>query len=924
MIDILKDTPSMYNNSKLNSINTLHLHIEGLQQFHQALNEDQSDVLMIENVVQGLGPHFPDANALLLYRKINGEIKLSTSCIQNQQDELSFLIDGLHVDNLSSPLLSVESFEVCAKHSCLSIKDDYEDSYENDAYENGAFDKLRDFLVKAKLKECLLIPVCLHNDANAVLVVLKKTQHDIAEEIVESAKVLLTNFFLMIQKRCRARLQAQLQTQLLEFQTIDKTFSEFAGLLLASEEAIFQIQILSLHEDYVYDFRVYGQMNEFEDTIKENVLSKGNVHISFNGTLERAVKTRSSIYTPDVTLDPEWSNESASKTRSIIYFPLLSYDKNVVGVFCATSSRVHGFSAADKCFLEQTMGVVNLAFQSHHRILDLQENVVQMGHLAEVSQTLQKTNSVEEAQFESLQVIMQETPASSCFFLEFNKEESYFRVKARANTITIDVSPGQNLYPDAKLLEAHLQTNSSAPLHLKSESPRAELLKSVKSVFGIDKAIEELILCPLVVKDSIITELAVIFTEDQFTASDISLAQTLISSYGNCISRIESNQLAKTEMIAYKNLAGFSAKIEEIQNFDELIDYGIKQLMSIFGITDANYYICIDDNETVVNAKSWGTELFSKDLVTISESPILHSVISQKQLLYVQDYPNHNQSLPLLIDKGLRSLVFLPVEYANTIVGCIALHGIDDRLKLNESDLDLIRQFLSRLRNALERTDYIRQLERSREDTLRSLGIVLEQRDLETRGHTDRVVELSRSFAKQLKLSDEQIKELVLGAYLHDIGKLAIPDRILLKPGKLSNEEFDEIKTHAMRGYNMAEKMPLLPRASSLLVRHHHEQWQGSGYPDKLKGEEIPFLARMFTLVDVYDALRSHRPYKKAWTQEESFEELRDKKGILFDPDLIEDFVVVAQAYDDVYKMHNVEQENIELHNQKQQLMTGP
>ena len=313
----------------------------------------------------------------------------------------------------------------------------------------------------------------------------------------------------------------------------------------------------------------------------------------------------------------------------------------------------------------------------------------------------------------------------------------------------------------------------------------------------------------------------------------------------------------------------------------------------------------------------------SREVIPVSDSPILHSVIAEKQTLYIPDYPSHQQSLSFLIEKGLRSLVFLPVEYANKVVGCMALHGIDDKLDLSESDLDLVRQFLSRLRNALERSDYISQLEKSREDTLRSLGIVLEHRDFETQGHTDRVVTLSRNFAKQINLSNEARQELVFGAYLHDIGKLAIPDRILLKPGKLTNEEFDEIKTHSVRGFEMANKIPLLSEASSLLVRHHHEKWEGTGYPDKLQGEEIPFLARMFTLVDVYDALRSHRPYKKAWTKEECFVELREKSEIMFDPQLVEDFIIVADDFDEAYKEHNTYKETEALFKQKQNLMAS-
>ena len=354
-----------------------------------------------------------------------------------------------------------------------------------------------------------------------------------------------------------------------------------------------------------------------------------------------------------------------------------------------------------------------------------------------------------------------------------------------------------------------------------------------------------------------------------------------------------------------KKLARFGATIEELQNFDELIEFGTRQLMSIFNIGDAYYYEFKDNYNTAVSIKSWGAEIFQSQEFDVPKETTLGMAISTKEIVYVKDYCRHEYHKPEVATQGLKSVLFLPIKYGNTLVGCMALHGMYDIVDLRESDLDLARQFLSRLRNALERRDYVGQLEHSREETLRSLGIVLEHRDLETQGHTNRVIDLARNFAMQLQLSDKESKELLYGACLHDIGKLAIPDRILLKPGKLTTEEFEEIKLHTVHGFDMASKIPLLPEASSLLVKHHHEQWQGSGYPHNLEGDGIPVLARMFSLIDVYDALRSKRPYKEPWTKEASFTELRDQKGIMFDPALVEEFIVVADGYDKTYEDFN-------------------
>ncbi|GAA5511664.1 hypothetical protein Dcar01_00376 [Deinococcus carri] len=179
----------------------------------------------------------------------------------------------------------------------------------------------------------------------------------------------------------------------------------------------------------------------------------------------------------------------------------------------------------------------------------------------------------------------------------------------------------------------------------------------------------------------------------------------------------------------------------------------------------------------------------------------------------------------------------------------------------------------------------------AREAALRALGLALEARDRETQGHTDRVTGEVLRLGLALGLGQEQLDALRLGAYLHDLGKMAVPDRILLKPGPLTQEERAEMQTHAAEGERLADALGFIPPPALELVRHHHERWDGQGYPDRLKGEAIPLLARIFAVVDVYDALISERPYKRAWTRQEALAELRNQAGRQLDPRVVEVFV---------------------------------
>jgi putative two-component system response regulator len=183
----------------------------------------------------------------------------------------------------------------------------------------------------------------------------------------------------------------------------------------------------------------------------------------------------------------------------------------------------------------------------------------------------------------------------------------------------------------------------------------------------------------------------------------------------------------------------------------------------------------------------------------------------------------------------------------------------------------------------------------SHEEALWMIGLSLEYRDYETKGHTERVTDLAVAIAKQMGLCGEALTDIRWGAYLHDIGKLAISDQILLKPSRLSKEEFETIKSHVVIGQEMLLSISFMPGSVLDVVRHHHEAWNGLGYPDALIGEDIPLLARIFSVVDVYDALTSDRPYKTAWHHDDAEAEIIKQRGRQFDPAVVDAFTEVKR-----------------------------
>jgi len=196
------------------------------------------------------------------------------------------------------------------------------------------------------------------------------------------------------------------------------------------------------------------------------------------------------------------------------------------------------------------------------------------------------------------------------------------------------------------------------------------------------------------------------------------------------------------------------------------------------------------------------------------------------------------------------------------------------------------------------RTEQLRKamgtLERSYDITLEALGDALDLKDAETEGHSKRVTAFTIAIARAIGLPADQIRVIARGAFLHDIGKMAIPDAILRKPGALTPEEITIMREHCYRGYQMLKKIPFLTEAAEI-VYSHQERFDGTGYPRGLKAEEIPLGARLFSVADTLDAITSDRPYRPAQTVAAAREEIRRWSGRQFDPEVVKTFLAMPE-----------------------------
>jgi putative nucleotidyltransferase with HDIG domain len=245
----------------------------------------------------------------------------------------------------------------------------------------------------------------------------------------------------------------------------------------------------------------------------------------------------------------------------------------------------------------------------------------------------------------------------------------------------------------------------------------------------------------------------------------------------------------------------------------------------------------------------------------------------------------------------LLSILCAPLKIKDDLIGVIYVDNRAHSGLFQQSDLDLISAFANQAAVAIDNARLFDGLQESNEElqiayqaTLEGWVRALDLRDKETEGHTKRVTALTQELARSMGLNDDELLHITRGALLHDIGKMAIPDGVLLKPGKLTPDERALIEKHPIYAYEMLSPIKFLLPALDIPYCHH-EKWDGTGYPRKLKGKEIPFAARIFAVVDVWDALISDRPYRKGMDPVEIRQHIMDGVGTHFDPNVVDAFL---------------------------------
>ena len=364
-----------------------------------------------------------------------------------------------------------------------------------------------------------------------------------------------------------------------------------------------------------------------------------------------------------------------------------------------------------------------------------------------------------------------------------------------------------------------------------------------------------------------------------------------------------------SELKTQKQLARINAlrKIDlaVLSSFDLklTLTVSIDQIMEQLGVDAADVMLLDHSSTTLTFAAGRGFRQpgIERAKLRLGEGYASRVALEQR-VIHISDFAVEKRFIrqPYIKGEDFVSYVGAPLEAKGRVRGVLEVY-CRSPLQIDQEWMDFLEVLAGQIAIAVDNATLFKDLQRSNselmlayEATLEGWSAALDLRDHETEGHTQRVTEMTMDLAEAMGIKPADLVNIRRGALLHDIGKMGVPDNILLKPDKLNEEEWQHMRMHAVYAYNLLSNITYLRDALDIPYCHH-EKWNGTGYPRGLKEEEIPLAARIFAVADVYDALTSDRPYRKGWPPERALDYIREQSGNFFDPQVVETFLTISQ-----------------------------
>ncbi len=588
---------------------------------------------------------------------------------------------------------------------------------------------------------------------------------------------------------------------------------------------------------------------------------------STRGVLGRTTRLKKTQIVHDTRADADFLPVDSFTVRSMISVPILQHSK-IRSVIEICSDKVSAFSSGDISIAEDVALELTRSWERvsyHQRLKELIQAGISLTTLLDPQAAVQEVALIAQRTLE----------ARFVFVTLLDQQGNFSRMAAAGDAPRLFASLSQNS-TNEPIIQAAL--NAARPFRIRDIRKYAQPGKmdadttSLRSALAIPIRLHRLSIGTIIAFGK---QDGVSFSENDESLADLMSSQAAASIESSWLYQELRNTLNTTSMLYQLSVNVIQA--EELSDAAELIAQAAHKLTSA--------------SETGITLLSKSGNIEAEVGIDVNgfhnrrEHPqtSINQAIQTGQSIIISNENGSIVCYPLLTMSGTYGALWMNIPESR------GQNFANLQTLANQAAIALERAILlaESRRQAEEIKRAYAELETTYDRTLTSLMSALDARDRETEGHSVRVSRLACTLAKKLGLSEAQLKSLERGALLHDIGKIGISDTILHKPEKLTDDEWKIMRVHPDIGARIVEGIPFLNDAVPL-IRHHHERWDGSGYPAGLRGKEIPTQARIFAVADVFDALTSRRRYREKSTPDEALQFMKENAGVLFDPDIID------------------------------------
>ena len=607
--------------------------------------------------------------------------------------------------------------------------------------------------------------------------------------------------------------------------------------------------------------------------------------------------------TPDLAAEADWPTEQAlyqAGHRSRVNLPLM-VEGWTIGALNLTWPQPSGYNEAQLPLLEQVASALALALERSRLLTAEQHQRRELDHLYQLSRQLVATDDLETVFNTVVRHLVDATHVTFCRLLTMEQDASFVCQAAHpARALDHDLGVGRP-DPEAAWPLYQRALAQAEPVVLHPDDP--DLGDEERQVLLLDH-IRSLCLSPLRVGEEVVGLLVLgeARSPDRecFDAEKLDSIAAMADQAASAIHRAMLHRQTERRLRRLYALRAIDTAITSSLDLRLTLDVLLDQVTSQLGIHAAAVLLLNRHAQTLEYAAVRGlcSQAMRRFRLRVGEGPAGRAALERK-IVAISGLESRESAIRIphsAIEEGFVAYYGVPLIAKGQVVGVLELFHREP-LDPDPEWLDFLETLAGQAAIAIDNAELFDNLHRANveltlayETTLEGWARALELRDYETEGHSQRVTELTVRIARAMGLSEAQLVHVRRGALLHDIGKMGVPDSILLKPGKLTDEEWEIMRQHPVYAYEMLSPITYLKPALDIPYCHH-EKWDGTGYPRGLKGERIPLPARIFAVVDVWDALLSDRPYRKAWSEEKVLEHIQEQAGKHFDPAVVETFL---------------------------------